>query len=137
GVWNRNGAKFAAPAPRLPIPRVELTTQRNGDRVTVRVRSLRNANRVAVIVRANAPVEALTVNGLATKPRDNRWFAVVVYGSDMTVELTAHGALDLIASDTTYAFPAEGAALIRARNASTAVPIDIGDVTVTRVRKKT
>jgi hypothetical protein len=55
----------------------------------------------------------------------------------MTVAMTAGGAVELIASDTTYGLPDEGAPLIRARNASGALPIGLGDITVTRVRKKT
>ncbi|HYI11953.1 MAG TPA: hypothetical protein VEK57_23055, partial [Thermoanaerobaculia bacterium] len=55
---------------------------------------------------------------------------------EMTVELTAPGPVEVIASDTSFGFPPEGAALQRARNASPAVPIQDGDVMITRTRLK-
>jgi hypothetical protein len=42
--------------------------------------------------------------------------------------------VEVVASDTVFGFPPEGAALVRARAASTAAMIQDGDVTVTRAR---
>ncbi|HVR39543.1 MAG TPA: M28 family peptidase [Thermoanaerobaculia bacterium] len=134
-IWGRNPAHYVAPAPQLGLPRVEMNAQRNGNRVTIHVRSLRNANRVALIMHSPQKIESLRVNGLAPA-RVARPEFVAVYGTEMTVEIVASGAVDLIATDTTFAFPPEGAALINARNASGAIPIDSGDVTITRTRKR-
>jgi len=139
--WYR-GTQWSAPAPRLPLARVEASAARAGDRVTVIVRSPRHANRLLLAVRGGT---VLRVNGIAPPPppgraRDytsNGWhFAYADGVEEMTVELNARGAADIIASDTSYAFPAKGSALLRARDASNGVPQHDGDVTITRVRMR-
>ena len=53
-------------------------------------------------------------------------------GSSARIELTLRGTApaEAVVSDTSFGLPASGAALIRARNASGAVPVHDGDVTI-------
>jgi len=53
---------------------------------------------------------------------------------ELVVDIEAAGRVEVIASDSTFAFPPEGAILLRARNASIATTIQDGDVTITRTR---
>lgn len=132
-----DGTQWSAPAPRLAVPRVEMSAVRNGDRVTVVVRSPRHANRLTLAVR-NGTV--LSVNGVAPaagssrrRRRDSAWRFAHASGVDsMTIELRAHGRLELIASDISFGLAAP--ALQRARDLSNAVPQHDGDVEITRVR---
>lgn len=133
-------AECAAPAPRLAVPRIRLTAERQGDRVTVRAQSLRAANRLSLLVRGGA---VRRVNGITPPPRPPRfrerlprgWSSAAVNGmAEMTVEIEAKGPIELIASDATWGLPAEGQTLQQARDASTATTMQDGDATITRAR---
>ena len=134
------GKGFAAPAPPA-APRVTMTATRNGETLTVHVRSSRGANRLSLLLKGNAKV--LRVNGAAPAPRPERFrergpkgwhFATANGVSEMTVECTARGRIEALGSDLTFGLPASGAALVQARQASTAIPVKDGDVTITRAR---
>jgi hypothetical protein len=134
------GSGFAAPAP-PGASRVTMTATRNGDALTVRVHSSRGVNRLALLIKGDARV--LRVNGVAPAPKPARfrermpkgWHLAVANGvSEMTVECTARGRVEAIGSDLTFGLPAAGAALAEARRLSTAIPVQDGDVTITRAR---
>lgn len=135
-----SGGLWAAPAPQA-VQRVSLTGTRNGETLTLRVRSSRNANRLNVLVHGDAQV--LRVNGVALPPRPARfidrmpqgWHYASAHGvQEMIVECSARGRVDVVAGDLTFGLPAAGAALREARHAATAIPANDGDVTITRVR---
>jgi hypothetical protein len=54
----------------------------------------------------------------------------------MVVVCSARGAVETVASEMTYGVPGSGAELLKARDASPAVPIQDGDVTITRTRAR-
>jgi MFS family permease len=136
--WNR-GTAWAAPAPDLKLPRVTVSGQRNGDHLTIRVTSHRNAGRVALFLRGGT---ILRTNGVAPPPPTRRprrlpdgWQLTTGNGvQEIVVEVEAKGRVEVVASDTGFGFPAAGAALLQARKASVATTIQDGDVTVTRAR---
>ncbi|HUR80248.1 MAG TPA: M28 family peptidase [Thermoanaerobaculia bacterium] len=134
------GDGYAATAPRAAA-RVTMSATRNGDKLTVRVRTNRGANRLALSLKGDATV--LRVNGVAPAPKPARfrerapsdWHYAAANGvTEMIVECTVRGRVEAIGSDLTFGLPASGAALMEARNASIAVPIQDGDVVITRVR---
>ncbi len=136
--WSRS--QFAAPAPPAGLPRVTIEGTRDGNRVTIRVRSPRRANRLVLLVRGG---DVTRVNGVGPPPRTARsrprpsgeWrYASAAGVEEMVVEIAARGPVEARASDMTFGLPASGAALLRARDASTAVPSQDGDVTLTRAR---
>jgi Peptidase family M28 len=136
------GKGYAAPAPRV-APRVALSATRNGQTLTVRVRSSRGANRLTLLLKGDAKV--LRVNGTPIPPRPARfrerlqkgWHLAIANAVDeMVVECTARGPIEAIAGDMTFGLPAAAAPLVAARNASTAIPIQDGDTTVTRARAR-
>jgi hypothetical protein len=138
--WNR-GVAWAAPAPDVKLSRVTVTGERHGEHLTLRVTSHRNAGRVSLFLRGGT---ILRTNGVAP-PRSSRpprrfpdgWQFTSGNGvQEIVVDVAAKGRVEVIASDTTFAFPAAGAALIQARQASTATTIQDGDVTVTRARRE-
>ena len=131
---------WAAPAPRV-APRVELSATREGDRLVLRVRSVRGADRLTLLLRGDASV--LRVNGVAPPPRPARfrerstdgWHVAVANGvNEMTVECRVRGRIEAVASELTFGLPAAAAPLIAARNASLAMASQDGDVTITRAR---
>ncbi|HEX6084322.1 MAG TPA: M28 family peptidase [Thermoanaerobaculia bacterium] len=134
------GDGFAAPAPRAG-ERVTMSATRNGDTLTVRLHSPRGANRLSLLLTGD--VKIARINGVAPAPRPARfrdrsprgWSSAVANGvSEMIVECTARGRVEAIGSDLTFGLPAAGAALAKARDASTAIPLQDGDVTITRVK---
>jgi hypothetical protein len=134
GVW------YTAPAPRLQRPRVGLTAERKGNLVRVVVRSAGNGNRLTLLMHGGV---VRRVNGVAPPPRPARFhsgppagwqYASAAGVREMVVEVATRARIDLVASEVTFAFPAEGAALVQARNASPAITIQDGDVTITRAR---
>jgi hypothetical protein len=136
--WNR-GFAWAAPAPNLALPRVTVSGIRNGGHLTIRVTSHRNAGRVSLLVRGGT---IQRTNGVAP-PASSRHPRQLPDGWQLTngngvqeivVDVEAKGRVEVVASDTAFGFPPEGAALLRARAASTAATIQDGDVTVTRAR---
>lgn len=133
--WN-SGASFAAPAPDAKLARVQLEGTRNGNRVTLRVRTQRDASRLVTVIRGGTVV---TVNGVKPAPKPPRyrermpkgWSIAVANGvREMIVEVEAAGQIAVYASDASWGLPHGGEELQRARNAST---IQDGDVTITRV----
>jgi hypothetical protein len=132
------GDAWAAPAPRV-ARRVEMSATRDGERLVVRVRSARGANRVTLLLRGDASV--LRVNGVTPPPRParshsraSRALATASGVHEMVVELRVRGAVEAVASDLTFGLPSAAAPLIAARNASTAIATQDGDVTITRTR---
>jgi hypothetical protein len=134
------GSGFAATAPRI-AERVTMTAMRNGETLTIRVRSTRGANRLSLLVKGDA--EVLRVNGVAPAPKPARWrermprgwhLAVANGVTEMTVECRGRGRIEAIGSDLTFGIPASGAALAQARQASTAIASQDGDVSITRAR---
>lgn len=140
--WSRAAGYWAAPAPRV-APRVLLDGTRNGDNLTLRVRTQRHANRLNLLVHGDA--EILRINGVPPSAKPARfhdrnlpgWRIVVGNAVEaMTVECRAKGAVEVIASDTAFGMPAAGASLAEARRASNAIPVQDGDVSITRARGK-
>jgi hypothetical protein len=134
--WNR-GSMYAAPAPPQPMPRVTMTGERKGSIVTIRMRSPRGANRLSLFVRGGT---IRRVNGLAPPPGRGRfggprgWQLASAAGvEEMVVEVAANRTVEAAGSDVSFELPPAGAALLRARNESTATTIQDGDTTVTRV----
>ncbi|HEX6642496.1 MAG TPA: hypothetical protein VF215_15365, partial [Thermoanaerobaculia bacterium] len=69
------------------------------------------------------------------RPLPDGWQAATGSGvGEIVVEVAAKGRVEAIASDTGFGFPTAGAALLRARQESCAMPIQDGDVTITRTR---
>lgn len=136
--WSRYPPRYAAPAPKLALPRVEITRDGN----TLRVRSHRKAQRMTLVFRSSAPVTGIRVNGVTPPPRPARfrdpaapgWYLVLVHGTSMDVDIaTAPNAkIEAAAEDVSYGLPPSGAALTRARTASNTVPSHEGDLTITR-----
>ena len=134
---------YVAPAPPLgaPAPEVHVVSdQRSGGtrRLTLQVRSARNANgRIALLFHTDA-LQTIRVNGVAPPPPPQRfrnilapgWHQATVRGaSEATVEiaLSKDEAIDAAVIDTSYGLPPAGGALARARDASVAVPVHDGD----------
>lgn len=136
--WNRGDA-FVAPAPSLQLPRVLVTSEKTPRGYTIRATSQRNAGRISVFVNGG---KILRTNGVAPPPITRHggqlgggWQVASGAGvQELVVDIEAPGRIEVVASDTTFAFPREGDALLRARAASTATTIQDGDVTITRTR---
>lgn len=132
-----------APAEQIPPPDVSVTTAPGeGDTrtVTLEIASARHAPRLALLWHTGAETVAMRINGVAPPPRPARWRSslapgwnrILVRGSSARIELTLRGTApaEAVVTDTSFGLPASGAALIRARNASGAVPVHDGDVTI-------
>ncbi|HEX7150802.1 MAG TPA: M20/M25/M40 family metallo-hydrolase [Thermoanaerobaculia bacterium] len=140
--WVRTPIRWSAPAPRLNLPRVAVTAARGANGLRVSVRSQRNAQRVALVFRSDAPVRGIRINGVVPPPPPERsrtpsingWQFVTVWGTGADVDIDTSGKVEVVASDTTFGLPAEGAGLMRAREGSMAFPVHDGDVTITRTR---
>jgi hypothetical protein len=136
--WNR-GRAWVAPAPDLSVPRVTISGERTPTGVTIRATSQRNAGRISLFVRGG---KIRRTNGVVPPPITrhrsglaNGWQVTTGAGvQELVVDVDATGRVEAIASDSTFALPAEGAAFRRARDASTATTIQDGDVTITRTR---
>jgi hypothetical protein len=135
--WD-GGTYSAAPAGPHVLPRVVMEGERTSTGVRIRIRSLRNAPRLVLRLRGGKVVR---VNGVAPPPPNARhrrtagpWGFVVATGVDeMVVDVVASGAVEAVASDTTFELLPAGRALGAARD-SDAVPAQDGDVAVTRAR---
>jgi hypothetical protein len=145
--WLKNGSRlYAAPAPDLALPRVDVRVLRDARAGNVRtllvgLRSARAAARVTLFFHA-ADLVSLRVNGRPLPEPTARhqnpflpgWHRVSVFGaSEAEIEIVTHDAapIEVVAADTTFGLPPAGAALARARDGSLAVPSDDGDVAVT------
>lgn len=137
--WAR-GSAWGATAPGDLAPRVLMSGSRTAEGARIVVRSQRGARRLALRVRGG---KVLRVNGIAPPPRPARFrdtsndpwgFAMASGVEEMIVEVAASGKVEAVASDTTFGLPPAGASLGRARDASTAIPVQDGDVTMTRIR---
>ena len=134
---------LVAPAPNLAMNPAELTIVRDerhgGRHLTLHLRSVRNAPRIALIFHAPS-FTAMRVNGSAPPPPTRRrgglapgWHRVSVRGTEATIDLylTRNEAVDAVIIDSSYGLPPEGAALAHARDDSLAVPVQEGDLTTT------
>jgi len=135
---------LVAPAPALGLPPAELQIVRDdrsgGRHLTLHLRSARNAPRVALLFHAPS-FAALRVNGITpppmTRPRGGLapgWHRVSVRGASeatIEIELTRDEPIDAVVVDGSYGLPAAGAALVHARDASLAIPVQEGDLTTT------
>jgi hypothetical protein len=138
--WSR-ARTWSAPAPALEAPRVEMSGEPTPDGFTITVRSLRPADRLVLLFRGG---RVLRVNDTTLPPQPARgsrrrmadgWEIAVAHATEeMRVDIAAAEGVEAIASDVSFGLPAAGAALARARDASPAVPVDSGDVTITRAR---
>lgn len=148
GEWlRRPGRTFVAPAPALRLPPVELRVlSRSAGHLSLLVRSPRGAPRLTLTFHAPS-LQSMTIDGVTPPARTARyvdflapgWRRVAVRGAtEARIDLALRDAapIDAIVSDSSYGLPAEGAALARARTASTAVPSDDGDLTITMRRAK-
>jgi hypothetical protein len=100
-----------------------------------------------VSIAFHAPsLQSMTINGVAPPPPTARhvsflapgWHRVAIRGaSEARIDLVLDNlteSIETIVSDASFGLPADGAALVRARTESTAVPIGEGDLTVTSRR---
>jgi hypothetical protein len=141
--WARRG-RHLAEAPKLATPRVEAESQRDGNTIRIRLRSPRNAWRVGLIYKA-ANVTAIRINGVVPPPLAERdrgrkppeWRSATVIGNEALIELTVGDGspIEAGAFDASFGLPAEGAALVAARG-NAAVPVGLGDMTITQRRLK-
>jgi hypothetical protein len=150
--WSgRAGMAEVAPAPGAanppPVVNVAAATPGAGDGtrlITIDMASARQAPRVAIAWHSTAETVAVRINGVTPPPPPARWHTslapgwnrVQVRGSSAHVEITVRGAApaEAIVSDTSFGLPAAAAPLIQARDASGAVPVRDGDVTVVERR---
>ncbi|MEK6372790.1 MAG: M20/M25/M40 family metallo-hydrolase [Acidobacteriota bacterium] len=137
-------APYVAAAPPLgaPPPEFRVVSDEGGGgrrKLTLHIRSARNAARVGILFRTPALL-SLRVNGVTPPPPSQRfrnflapqWHQASVRGaSEALVEITLgrDAPIDAVISDTTYGLPPSGAALAGARDASLAVPVQDGDTT--------
>jgi hypothetical protein len=93
---------------------------------------------------SDAELVAIRVNGTPLPPRPSRfhayyalgWNRVVVHGSEAHVEIVVRGTApaDIRIADTSFGLPLVGAWLRAVRDASGAVPVHDGDVTIAEHR---
>jgi hypothetical protein len=149
--WLQRRTKtFFAPAPVLGLAPVEVTVLSDAGtsprKLSLLVRSARGAPRVSLIFRAPS-LQSMTVEGVTPPPPTARymnflaphWHRVAVRGAtEARVDLVLRDRepIAVVASDASFGLPAQGAALARARAASTAVPLGDGDQTITMRRVK-
>jgi hypothetical protein len=140
--WSGRSSYLAAAAPRFPIAPVdaEVTAQivHDGLRtMTVHVRSPRGAARISLTVQGE--VTAVRVNGVVPPPRPVRfhpqmppgWSRIAVRGSEATIELTVRGTAPVAAWAMDVSSGLPDARLSKARDASQAIPVQEGDLTIT------
>ncbi|MCU1229718.1 MAG: hypothetical protein JWO97_2602 [Acidobacteria bacterium] len=143
--WFREQPSFLvgnAPDAGVVPPEIALVHDvRTGKRtLTMRVRSVRGAQRIAVQFRTSQTVDSIRVNGATPPPVPARWRSylaprwsrVVVRGGEAEIEVVIRGTkpIDIVAMDYSFGLPASGAALVKARDGSDAVTSDEGDVTI-------
>jgi hypothetical protein len=127
-----------APTPRLSLaePEARVIT-REPRHLVVQIRSRRSAQRIALTLHSTrAPV--VRVNGMSLpsegqktdRPLAPGWHRVVVCGlAEATIDLYLQQdePIDAYVSDYSYGLPPDAANVVRARDASVAVPSDDGD----------
>lgn len=131
---------WVAPAPVPSARRVLLSAVRDGSRVTVRATSP-GAARIVLMMKGARNL--VTVNGAGIPSRLSRRPTALLNGwsyssaagvGEMVAVVEAEGPLEIIASDTRYGIPEAGIRLMAARDSTPAVPVQDGDVTITRTR---
>jgi hypothetical protein len=147
--WTTPPAKaLVAPAPNLGLAPAELQViadeHQNGRHLTLHLRSVRNAPRIALIFHAPS-FASMRVNGIVPPPVMRRrgglaegWHRVSIRATETTIDLylTRNEPIDAVIIDGSYGLPPEGAALARARDTSLAIPVQEGDLTTTLRRMK-
>jgi hypothetical protein len=143
--WTAPPARaLIAPAPELALSPAELRVVRDdhhgGRHLILQLRSTRNSPRIALVFRALS-FAAMRVNGITPPPMTRGrgalapgWHRISVRGaSEATIEidLTRDETVDAVVVDSSFGLPPEGAALVHARDASLAVPVQEGDLTTT------
>jgi hypothetical protein len=142
---------FTAPAPRLPLPPPELRIVSDdvgpasaGRHLTLQLRSPRGAERIALVF--NAPeLASVRVNGVRPPQQlakfrssfASGWHWVSVRGTQQVViemTLRRNQPVEAWLMEISYGPSPEARSITRARDASVAVPADIGDSTVVRRR---
>jgi hypothetical protein len=140
---------YLAGAPKLAITPAEVQVVRDvrqgGRHLKLHIHSNRNAPRISLIFRA-ASFAALRVNGITPPPMTRfrsglapGWHRASIRGASeatIDIDLTRDEPIDAVIIDGSYGLPPAGAALARARSASTAIPVQDGDVTTTLRRLK-
>lgn len=138
--WSKTAVQ-SAPAAASALPVVQVAAIRKDTFIRWTVHSPRGAQRVAIYFTGEPT--SIQINGVTPPPRTRGpilfakgWNRAVVRGADAIIEVKlARGAqVTYIAADYTYDSPPAAAPLLAARNASTAVPSDDGDMTITRQR---
>jgi hypothetical protein len=139
---------LVAPAPSLGLTPAELRVvsdeHTNGRHLTLQLRSTRNAPRIALIFHAPS-FASMRVDGIVPPPVTRRrgglaadWHRVSVRATEATIDLylTRDEPIDAVILDGLYGLPPAGAALVRARDASIAIPVQEGDLTTTLRRMR-
>jgi len=108
--------------------------------VTLDISSARHAPRLTLQWHSDAQTVAVRINRVTSPPRSARqhsflapgWNRIAIRGSTAHVEITLQGAapVEAVLIDTSFGLPASAGAMIRARDASGAVPAHDGDVTL-------
>jgi hypothetical protein len=137
---------FMAPAPELSIDPPEMDVARNDRKLTLSLRSVRKAPRLTLIFHANN-VLSVTINGV--RPPQGRpkyrlgfapgWQLVTVRGvteAEVEIALKSNEEVEAVLSDTSFGLPPQAGPIVRARDASIAVPSNNGDSVVVRRRMK-
>lgn len=145
---SRPSRAFIAPAPQLPItpPELQIVNDdvQHGRHLTLRLRSTRGAEVIALVFRAPNLV-AVRINGVsppqhATKSRTflaDGWHSLGVRGAqqaEIEIILRRNEPIEAIIGDRSFTLPADATPLTRARDASPAVPSNDGDGV--RVRRR-
>jgi hypothetical protein len=145
-AWHRyDWPQFIAPAPALGAAPVEARivgdTRKPMRVLTVALVSQRHAQSVSLTWRTRATVDSVRINGVVPPARSARyrddlapqWHRVHVRGSSARIEIVMRevAPIEAIATDATFGLPPEGAALAQARDGSTAVTNQQGDLTLT------
>ncbi|HEY0142060.1 MAG TPA: M20/M25/M40 family metallo-hydrolase [Thermoanaerobaculia bacterium] len=135
---------LVAPAEKHDLPPVTVTAERGATTTTVRVRSQRNAIRMALFVKAEG-IGRMRINGIDLPPRPvrfrdrgyNGWRVALTSAStifDVELEVPRDAKIEAVAADYTSGLPPGSEAIDRARSDSPAYPAYEGDVTITRAR---
>jgi hypothetical protein len=137
--WARTSSMIhSAPARKLALqpPELRILT-REPRRIVLKIVSPRGGQRMSLTFRsaggANVRINGVTPPSAGLRGRSSiaeGWRRVAIRGaSEAEIEITLQkeGPVEAIVADYTFGLPPEGAALVTARNRSTAVPSDDGD----------